>query len=1083
MTSFFTDSMAQDVNWLAWILLHTIWQGAVIAAVLWLGLKCIGQTRSNARYVLGCLALCMMVAAPIVTGIAIRHQIRVSPASFNGVSPSETEYPTTSETQGVGIPHSFATPLSTTSGDSERANSVDQFARSASWFGWTDFTRVIRLIVERYSVYLVVVWLLGVAISTGRLVLSYRAVGKLRESAVPITDGTVSQKFTHLIQRLSLDPRIRLFASGRVIVPTVLGWLRPIVLFPLSYTSGFSPEQIEALLAHELAHIKRHDYLVNLLQSFVETVLFFHPSVWWINTVIRDEREHCCDEIALGLISNRRLYAESLIQLAQFAAGSMPLAMSAGGGSLICRIERILKVPSKSASNSGTVIALTTAFLLALVIVPAYLTKAAADQKDANPAEANDKKQDQTNAQPNTGQADAKPQAQVANDASKPAQPKKPFDHSGGQGGSEIFYWARMKAVAKELDLNEEAIAKIEKINDEYFREVTATMPLRGTLTRMIQRPDGSMTVMQEATAEQLPVFKATAAKFRPRLKATLTEDQYRRLLEITWQAMGTAAFADEEMVDALKLTKDQQQRVDGYLAEFRKTLFEQMVLTRQSNPDPRELVSQTQQLEAEKQTKVTESLSKEQFQRLTELTGKPFDLTLLKNNFQGPVHEDDLWVEPVGRGAIFLRMIENEAIQNDIGLSQDAFAKIKSLVGEFKTASQSIAGPSPKLLQLSDDERKAAWEKNTKAKNLESEKFLTRLKGVLTSAQSRRLQEIHLQQMGNAALNDSEVIKELSLSKEQRETIKAIRTEYDKKISQLRPGDPGSLKIADERDRRLDAKIDATLTAAQRDKYVSLLGNEFDLIEARLDDINSTRGNRRRQPARQGRRSGVISRLIAYPRRPLFALVENPDVQTELGLSNDAVAKLRALAEEARTATADAVGGPLRFQDMSPEGINPEQSCQARDKVEALDRSIMERFLPKLKELLTADQFNRLKQINWQSRVDSPMSDPQVIAALSVSRDQQNQIEAINTERAEQLREYVYRVDINTIFGRSEIDTNAANTNANTTPRGQATGREQIEAVANKFRERINQVLTKEQQEKLEELKGKPFEPRRPQN
>ena len=89
--------------------------------------------------------------------------------------------------------------------------------------------------------------------------------------------------------------------SALVEVPTVIGSLRPVVLLPVSALAGMSPSQLDAILAHELAHIRRHDYLVNLLQTLVETLLFYHPAVWWLSRRIRIERENCCDDLGGGV--------------------------------------------------------------------------------------------------------------------------------------------------------------------------------------------------------------------------------------------------------------------------------------------------------------------------------------------------------------------------------------------------------------------------------------------------------------------------------------------------------------------------------------------------------------------------------------------------------------------------------------------------------------------------------------------------------------------------------------------------------------------------------------------------------------
>ena len=98
-------------------------------------------------------------------------------------------------------------------------------------------------------------------------------------------------------------------------MPTVIGWLKPVVLLPASALAGLTPRQLEAILAHELAHIRRHDYLVNLLQTLVETLLFYHPAVWWLSRRIRVERENCCDDLAVSLCGDPVAYAAALADL------------------------------------------------------------------------------------------------------------------------------------------------------------------------------------------------------------------------------------------------------------------------------------------------------------------------------------------------------------------------------------------------------------------------------------------------------------------------------------------------------------------------------------------------------------------------------------------------------------------------------------------------------------------------------------------------------------------------------------------------------------------------------------------------
>jgi hypothetical protein len=147
---------------------------------------------------------------------------------------------------------------------------------------------------------------------------------------------------------------VTLLESSLVDVPTVIGFLKPVVLLPATALGGLTLQQVEAILAHELAHIRRHDYLVNLLQTLVETVLFYHPAVWWVSRRIRIERENCCDDLAVSLCGDPVTYATALAELeAMRSSGPVPerhIAMAATGGSLLQRVRRLLGAPT---SHSG----------------------------------------------------------------------------------------------------------------------------------------------------------------------------------------------------------------------------------------------------------------------------------------------------------------------------------------------------------------------------------------------------------------------------------------------------------------------------------------------------------------------------------------------------------------------------------------------------------------------------------------------------------------------------------------------------------------------------------------------------------
>src|SRR4029077_4514355 len=142
--------------------------------------------------------------------------------------------------------------------------------------------------------------------------------------------------------RIGISRPVRLLVFAIVQVPTVIGWLRPVVLVPVGALSGLPAEHLEALLLHELAHIRRHDYLVNILQSIAEALLFYHPAVWWVSGHIRADRELCCDDMAVSASGDALMYARALAQLESCRPAQLGATIPANGGSLAERIGRLL---------------------------------------------------------------------------------------------------------------------------------------------------------------------------------------------------------------------------------------------------------------------------------------------------------------------------------------------------------------------------------------------------------------------------------------------------------------------------------------------------------------------------------------------------------------------------------------------------------------------------------------------------------------------------------------------------------------------------------------------------------------------
>ena len=191
----------------------------------------------------------------------------------------------------------------------------------------------------------------GVVVLSVRLLLCWMNVGRLSRRGTSPVSESVASMFNALVDRVGASRSVRLLESSLVQVPTVLGAIRPVILLPATAVTGLSTSQLEAILAHELAHVRRHDYLVNLLQTAIETLLFYHPVVWWVSRRIRDERENCCDDVASAVCGDRIEYAQALVRMDEIRGTTPQLAVAATGGSLLQRVRRLVAAPGRTSGE------------------------------------------------------------------------------------------------------------------------------------------------------------------------------------------------------------------------------------------------------------------------------------------------------------------------------------------------------------------------------------------------------------------------------------------------------------------------------------------------------------------------------------------------------------------------------------------------------------------------------------------------------------------------------------------------------------------------------------------------------------
>ena len=199
--------------------------------------------------------------------------------------------------------------------------------------------------------WLVLTWALGVVLLSVRLAGGWWRTRALRVEGVSAVPAWCQAQLHELSARLCIARPVAIVASVRVSVPVVLGHLKPVIILPAAVLAGLSPAQVEAIVAHELAHVRRHDYLVNLAQTVIETLFFYHPAVWWVSRQVRVAREHCCDNLAVTVCGSRAGYVRALLGLEELRQPVPLLALGATSGSLLARARRLL-VPAEDRAAS-----------------------------------------------------------------------------------------------------------------------------------------------------------------------------------------------------------------------------------------------------------------------------------------------------------------------------------------------------------------------------------------------------------------------------------------------------------------------------------------------------------------------------------------------------------------------------------------------------------------------------------------------------------------------------------------------------------------------------------------------------------
>ncbi len=327
---------------LGWTLLHALWQGFALVLPAALVLYFLQNRASELRYRLGVSVLLAQLLLSALTFGWYYKPVVSAMASATSATPVPT----------VAIRWVTVT-------------------KTLPWYQQG------QLFLEAHLSQFVLVYVIGVALFGLRLVGGWAYLQRLRRTAAVPSSRVVNELLEQLRDLMQIGPMVRVRESARVAMPMVVGVLKPVLLLPVGFVTQLSVRELEAVLAHELAHVKRHDYAVNLLQSVIEVLYFFHPALWWLSARVREEREHCCDDLAVQAIGgNGQILARALARIEELrlsgqTAPALAMAFAGRRQQLLHRVRRVLGVPTRPFVSNASLAGLTLATLL-LVSVSVY---------------------------------------------------------------------------------------------------------------------------------------------------------------------------------------------------------------------------------------------------------------------------------------------------------------------------------------------------------------------------------------------------------------------------------------------------------------------------------------------------------------------------------------------------------------------------------------------------------------------------------------------------------------------------------------------------------------------------------------
>lgn len=312
---------------IGWWVIHFAWQGALIALLTGVLLALLRKADARIRYIVSCIALFATVLLPLVT-IFLEN-----PLPFPTANLLQMEQPGVVDVQDV-LTNDVVTSRQF------RSNAIP-----------TPFTTQMILFCEGHLFQITIIWVAGVFLVSFYRLFGFFQLYLIMKSVIEPIDALWEKQIRGWIQGMNIRQKVRILLSEQIETPAVYGWIKPVLLIPVSFFTGMDAKSVESIIIHELAHIRRYDYLINMIQVMIEALGFFHPAVWWLSNRVRKEREDCCDDWSVRVLGDKLIYVKSLVRLEETRHLPRPV-MAANGSELSRRVMRILDYPHSRQPSS-----------------------------------------------------------------------------------------------------------------------------------------------------------------------------------------------------------------------------------------------------------------------------------------------------------------------------------------------------------------------------------------------------------------------------------------------------------------------------------------------------------------------------------------------------------------------------------------------------------------------------------------------------------------------------------------------------------------------------------------------------------